>query len=45
MELMRITRMDVMSTARDQSIGDIKDIHSATLERNGEITILKQEQE
>lgn len=43
MELMRITRIDVMSTARDQNISAVEDIHTVTLERNGEITILKQE--
>jgi uncharacterized membrane protein YcaP (DUF421 family) len=43
MQLMRITRIDLMSMARDQQIGSIDQIHTATLERNGEIAILKQE--
>jgi uncharacterized membrane protein YcaP (DUF421 family) len=43
MRLMRITRVDVMSMARDRQVGSIDDIHTATLERNGEIAILKQE--
>jgi uncharacterized membrane protein YcaP (DUF421 family) len=43
MRLMRITRIDVMSMARDQGVSTIEDIHTATLERNAEISILKQE--
>jgi uncharacterized membrane protein YcaP (DUF421 family) len=43
MRLMRITRIDVMSMARDQGVSAIEDIHSATLERNAEISILRQE--
>ncbi len=43
MRLMRITRIDVMSMARDQGVSAIEDIHTAALERNAEISILKQE--
>jgi uncharacterized membrane protein YcaP (DUF421 family) len=43
MRLMRITHVDVMSMARDQQVNSIDDIHTVTLERNGEIAILKQE--
>lgn len=43
MRLMRVTHEDVMTTARDQQVSSIEDIHTATLERNGEIAILKQE--
>ncbi len=43
MSMMHITRSDVMAMARDQRVSRIEDIHTATLERNGEIGILKQE--
>lgn len=43
MRKMQITRSDVMTMARDQRVSRIEDIHTATLERNGEISILKQE--
>lgn len=43
LRMMHITQMDVMATARDQNLSNIEDIHTAILERNGEISVLKQE--
>lgn len=41
---MRITQDDLMTTARDQRVNTIEDIHTAILERNGEINVMKREQ-
>lgn len=42
---MRIQDDDVMAMARDQGIKSLQQIDTATLERNGEISILKQKQD
>ena len=36
---------DVMAMARDQGVKTLDQIDTATLERNGEITIIKQEED
>ena len=43
LRLMRISDADVMAMARDQDIRTLHGIHTATLERNGEISIIQQE--
>jgi uncharacterized membrane protein YcaP (DUF421 family) len=40
MRKMRVAPDDVMAMARDQGLKSLKDIHTATLERNGEISIV-----
>jgi uncharacterized membrane protein YcaP (DUF421 family) len=42
MRLMGISEVDVMAMARDRNVRTLSDIHTATLERNGEISIIKQ---
>jgi uncharacterized membrane protein YcaP (DUF421 family) len=42
MHLMGISEADVMASARDQNVRTLSDIHTAALERNGEISIIKQ---
>jgi uncharacterized membrane protein YcaP (DUF421 family) len=44
MRMMRISQADVMSMARDRNVRTLSDIHTATLERNGEISIIKQQE-
>jgi uncharacterized membrane protein YcaP (DUF421 family) len=43
MRAMGISESDVMAMARDQNVRTLGGIHTATLERNGEISIIKQE--
>ena len=45
MRNMGITDADIMAVARDGGISTLADIRSATLERNGEISILPKEDE
>jgi uncharacterized membrane protein YcaP (DUF421 family) len=40
---MGIGQVDVMAVARDQDVRTLDDIHTATLERNGEISIIGRE--
>jgi uncharacterized membrane protein YcaP (DUF421 family) len=42
MHLMGISEADVMAMARDRNVRTLSDIDTATLERNGEISIIKQ---
>jgi uncharacterized membrane protein YcaP (DUF421 family) len=44
MRLMGISEADVMAMARDQNARTLSGIHTATLERNGEISIIKQQE-
>lgn len=41
MRQMGISEGDVMAMARDQNIRTLSDIHTAALERNGEISVIK----
>lgn len=41
---MRVSKDDVMSVARDGGLRTLSDIHSAVLERNGEISIIPGEE-
>lgn len=43
MKRMRITDDDIMERARDQGLKTLDEIHTAVLERNGEISILPKE--
>ncbi len=45
MQRTRITDNDVMAMARDQGLKTLDEIDTATLERNGEISIIPKEQE
>ena len=45
MRHMRMTPEDVMFAARDQGLKTIPEIHTATLERNGEISIVPLEEQ
>jgi uncharacterized membrane protein YcaP (DUF421 family) len=42
MRHMGISEADVMTMARDQDVRTLSDIHTAVLERNGEISVIKQ---
>lgn len=44
MRHMRISQDDVMTMARDRNVRTLSDIDTATLERNGEISIIKQQE-
>jgi uncharacterized membrane protein YcaP (DUF421 family) len=44
MRLMGISQDDVMAMARDRNVRTLSDIHTATLERNGDISIIKQQE-
>jgi uncharacterized membrane protein YcaP (DUF421 family) len=44
MGMMGISEADVMAMARDQNVRRLSGIHTATLERNGEISIIKQQE-
>jgi uncharacterized membrane protein YcaP (DUF421 family) len=44
MRRMAISQSDVMAMARDQDIRTLSDIHNATLERNGEISVIRQQE-
>jgi uncharacterized membrane protein YcaP (DUF421 family) len=44
MRHMGISEADVMAMARDQNARTLSDIHTATLERNAEISIIKQQE-
>ncbi len=44
MQYMSISADDVMAVARDQSLKTLDQIHTAVLERNGEISILPKEE-
>jgi uncharacterized membrane protein YcaP (DUF421 family) len=44
MHVMGISEADVMAMARDQNVRRLSGIHTATLERNGEISIIKQQE-
>jgi uncharacterized membrane protein YcaP (DUF421 family) len=41
MRMMRISQADVMTMARDRNVRTLSEIHTAVLERNGEISIIK----
>lgn len=43
MQQMGISAADVMAMARDQGVRTLDEIHTATLERNGEISIIEKE--
>jgi uncharacterized membrane protein YcaP (DUF421 family) len=43
MRHMRISQSDVMTMARDSNVRTLSDIDTATLERNGEISIIKKQ--
>jgi uncharacterized membrane protein YcaP (DUF421 family) len=44
MRQMAISPSDVMAMARDQNVRTLSDIHNATLERNGEISVIQQQE-
>jgi uncharacterized membrane protein YcaP (DUF421 family) len=44
MRQMGISEADVMAMARDQNVRTLSGIHTASLERNGEISIIKQQE-
>jgi uncharacterized membrane protein YcaP (DUF421 family) len=44
MRLMGLSSEDVMSMARDQDIRTLSDIDNATLERNGEISVIERQE-
>ena len=41
---MRISQDDVMTAARDHNLRTLSDIHTAILERNGEISVIKRQE-
>jgi uncharacterized membrane protein YcaP (DUF421 family) len=43
MQQMGIADADVMEMARDQDLRTLDEVHTATLERNGEISIIQKE--
>jgi uncharacterized membrane protein YcaP (DUF421 family) len=44
MRHMRISQDDVMTAARDHNLRTLSDIHTAILERNGEISVIKRQE-